>query len=80
MRKNEKKNPCSQDRNEKFIIGERERERIVTRRRILLKEKRKKKGSFNRRDVMHNIINYKILIYSLLQNYKIQMEPYKPGL
>ena len=43
-------------------------------------KKRKKKGSFNRRDVMHNIINYKILIYSLLQNYKIQMKPYKKGL
>ncbi len=43
-------------------------------------KKTKKKRYFNRRDIMHSIINYKILIYRLLQNYKIQMAPYKPGL
>jgi hypothetical protein len=43
-------------------------------------KKTKKKGSFNRRDIMLHITNYKILIYRLLQNYKIQMAPYKPGL
>ena len=43
-------------------------------------KKTKKKGIFNWRDIMYSIINRKILIYRLLQNYKIQMEPYKPGL
>ena len=43
-------------------------------------KKTKKKGFFNWRDIMYSIINRKILIYRLLQNYKIQMEPYKPGL
>ena len=44
------------------------------------KKRKKKKGSINRREGFYNIKNYKILIYSLLQNYKIQMEPYKKGL
>ena len=43
-------------------------------------KKTEKKGFFNWRDIMYSIINRKILIYRLLQNYKIQMEPYKPGL
>ena len=43
-------------------------------------KKTKKKVCFNRRDIMYSIINYKILICRLLQNCKIQMEPYKPGL
>ena len=34
------------------------------------RKKRKKKESFNRRDIMHSIINYNILIFNLLQNYK----------
>ena len=43
-------------------------------------KKRRKKREFNRRGAMYSIINCKILIFNLLQNYKIQMEPYKKGL
>jgi hypothetical protein len=34
------------------------------------RKKRRKKGSFNRRDVMCGIINYNVLIFNILQNYK----------